>query len=150
MANGVRDLKLWQEAVALAADVLRNARHGMRRETKSFLDRMTATAVSVPESIAAGYAQVEAAGQQRLFESAQTSMAALETQVAVARQAGLFPAEVAGQVSARLTSVGRLLAGYLMYVERQRETEDEERAFDGSSAAAAPPLRKPLDEVNCA
>src|SRR5438105_9453842 len=34
MAASIKDLKVWQEAVALAADVVKTARQGARRETK--------------------------------------------------------------------------------------------------------------------
>src|SRR5215213_4005942 len=38
MATGVKELKLWQEAVALAGEVVRVARTAARRETKAFTD----------------------------------------------------------------------------------------------------------------
>jgi len=34
MAGSIRDLKVWQEAVGLAAETVRSARQGARRETK--------------------------------------------------------------------------------------------------------------------
>ena len=39
MASGVRELRVWQEAVALAGEVVRAARQGARRETKALSRR---------------------------------------------------------------------------------------------------------------
>src|SRR4051812_12778999 len=40
MAASIRDLKVWQEAVALAAEIVRSARQGARRETKVVTDQL--------------------------------------------------------------------------------------------------------------
>jgi four helix bundle protein len=150
MPPGVKDLKLWQEATALAADALRHARHAARRDSMAFLDRVIVTASGVAEVIADGYARTDALDQQRLFEGARRGLATLETQLAIARQAGLLPAEASAQLSGRATTVGRLLAGYLSYVERQRTGERDEGVLRISPAAAGSPLRKTLDEIYCA
>jgi len=143
-------LKLWQEATALAADVLRHARHAAKRDSMAFLDRVIVTAAGVAEAIAHGYGRTEALDQQRLFESARRGLATLETQLAIVRQAGLLPAEASTQLAARAAVVGRLLAGYLSYVERQRTAERDEGVLSISPAAAGSPLRKALDEIYCA
>lgn len=150
MPNGLRDLKLWQEAVTLAADALRALRHAGRRESRAVLDRMALTATAIPEAIADGYSHAEALDQQRLFESARRNVSMFETQLAVARQAGVLPADTVVQLLSRLNAVGRLLAGYLTYVERQRSGDRDEGVLRISSATTAAPLRKTLDEIHCA
>lgn len=150
MPAGVRDLKLWQEAVALAADVARAVRNASKRERQPLLERVTLSAATIPEIIADGYARVDALDQQRLFESARRSLATLETQLAVSRQAALLPAESMAQLMGRAGTVGRLLAGYLTYVERQQVAEREEGVLRISPATAGSPLRKALDEIYCA
>lgn len=147
---GVKDLKLWQEAVALAAEVVRAARHSMRKERNVFLERLISTASALPESIAEGYARSEALDQQRLFEASARSLSALETQLAIAKIADLIPGAVVTPIITRAATVGRLLTGYLTYVERQRTAEREEGLLRISPAAAASPLRKALDEIYCA
>lgn len=147
---GVKDLKLWQEAVALAAEVVRAARHSMRKERNVFLERLISTASALPESIAEGYSRSEALDQQRLFEASARSLSALETQLAIAKIADLIPGGVVTPIITRAATVGRLLTGYLTYVERQRTAEREDGLLRISPAAAASPLRKTLDEIYCA
>ena len=43
MAGSIRDLKVWQEAVSLAAETVRSARQGARRETKVVTDQIMAS-----------------------------------------------------------------------------------------------------------
>lgn len=150
MNTGVRDLKLWQEAVALAAEVIRAVRLSSKRERQPLLERLAAAASAIPETIADGYARLDALDQQQLFESARRTLSAVETQLAVARQAAILSPDLTAQLSTRTANVGRLLAGYLTYVERQRTTERDEGVLRISPAAASAPLRKPLDEIYCA
>lgn len=147
---GVKDLKLRQEAVTLTAEVVRAARHSMRNERNVFLERLISTASALPESIAEGCGRTEALDQQRLFEASARSLCTLETQLAIAKIADLLPGPVVTPILAHAAAVGRLLTGYLSYVERQRAAEREEGMLRTSPAAAATPLRKTLDEIYCA
>ena len=45
MSSGVRELRVWQESVSLAGDVIRAIRRNVRRETKSVSDHVMATAI---------------------------------------------------------------------------------------------------------
>jgi four helix bundle protein len=123
MATGVKELKLWQEAVALAGEVLKAARAGSRRETKVFTDRLIQCGVAVATHVAEGYAREEVAEERRLYQQARRALAELETHLAVARHAGVIPAAALAQLSPRATAVGRLLAGYLAFIDRQRGVE---------------------------
>jgi four helix bundle protein len=147
--TGLRDLKLWQEAVAIAAEALRALKHAGRRESSAVLQRIALAATAIPETIADGYSRAEALDQQRLFESARLNVATFETHLAIARQAGILPPDVVAQLLSRLNTVGRLLNGYLTYVERQNAERDD-GVLRLSSATAAAPLRKSVDEVHCA
>src|SRR6185437_16917861 len=55
MAAGIHDLKVWQEAVALGAEIVRLARQGARRETKVVTDQLMLTALTAAGTIADGY-----------------------------------------------------------------------------------------------
>ena len=46
MAANIRDLKVWQEAVALGAEVVRCAKQGARRETKVVTDQLMLCALA--------------------------------------------------------------------------------------------------------
>ena len=130
MGSGVKELKLWQEAVALAGEVLKAARAGSRRETKVFTDRLMQSAVAVATHVAEGYGREEVAEERRLYQQARRALAELETHLAVARHAGVVPAAVLAQLAPRTAAVGRLLAGYLAFIDRQHvaaEPDDGER-----------------------
>ena len=119
MAAAIRDLKLWQEAVALGAEVVRALRPANRREVKSVVEHAMATAVNVATLVTDGYAQYEASEQHHLYAAAKRELLRLETELALARRAELLSAANDAQLATRAQSVARLLAGYLAYLDRQ-------------------------------
>ncbi|HVX41292.1 MAG TPA: four helix bundle protein [Gemmatimonadaceae bacterium] len=124
MAASIRDLKVWQEAVTLAADVVRAARQGARRETKTVTDQLMTTALNAATTIADGYGRYTAPEQRQLYRAAKRELLRLETQLAVVRQADLISAAVHAELSGRIQGVMRLLGGYLVYLERQLSQEN--------------------------
>ena len=132
MSSGLRDLRVWQEAVALAADVVRAVRPSIRRETKVVSDALMMTAISVASHIADGFARPSAAEQRESYLAAKRALMRLESEMAVARGAELVAAGAFGDIAARAGQVARLLTGYLVYLDRQ--ITDRE-----SAASAAPP-----------
>ena len=123
MAANIRDLKVWQEAVALAADVIRSARHNARRETKVVTDQLMITALTAAGTIADGYGRFTAPEQRQLYRSAKREFLKLETQLAIARQADLMSPQTHAELSARVQSVMRMLGGFLVYLDRQLAPE---------------------------
>jgi len=126
MAASIRDLKVWQEAVALAADIVRAAKQGARRETKVVTDQLMLTALAAAGAIADGYGRYTAPEQRQLYRLAKRELLRLETQIAIARQADLFSVQAHAELTSRIQSVSRLLGGYLVYLERQL-TQDGNR-----------------------
>ena len=137
MAAGVRDLKVWQEAVALAGEVLRVIRQIARRETKSAMDLIALTALAIASHIAEGYGRYTVPEQRQLYRAAKRDLLRLETQLAILRHADLLSVSAHSDLLKRLHNVARLLAGYIVYLERQRATEDEDVAPTKSSVGAA-------------
>ena len=123
MAASIRDLKVWQEAVALAAETVKSARQNARRETKVVTDQLMVTALGAASAIADGYGRYTASEQRQLYRTAKRELLRLETQMAVARQADLMAAGTYAELSGRIQTVYRLLGGYLVYLERQLTTE---------------------------
>jgi four helix bundle protein len=123
MAANIRDLKVWQEAVALGAEVVRCAKQGARRETKVVTDQLMLSALAAASTIADGYGRYTAPEQRQLYRSAKRELLRLETQLAIARQADLISAQIHADLTSRVQSVGRLLGGYLVYLERQLTPE---------------------------
>ena len=129
MSAGVRELRVWQESVALAGDVIRAIRQGMRRETKSVSDAVMATALAVGTHIADGYARPTPPEQREAYLAAKRALLRLETELAVAKHADLLPAGSFAELTARSGQVAKLLGGYLVYLDRQ--------LADGAARAAA-------------
>lgn len=150
MTPGVRDLKLWQESVALGGDIVRAIRRHGRRETKAFTDLLLTCAGTVALLVAEGYGGKSAGAQRDCYHRARNALLDLETRLAIARSADLIPAAAAAQISSRAQVVSRLLVGYLSYLDRQVEAEISLRSSADSlnRPAASPSLHKPLDEVH--
>ena len=119
MSAGIRDLKVWQEATALAADVIRALRPANRREIKSVVDEAMRCASEVALNIADGYARYDPADQHRLYTAARHTLARLETHLGIARQAELLPAPQYQALCGRMQQVHRLVGGFLVYLDRQ-------------------------------
>jgi four helix bundle protein len=118
MSSGLRDLKVWQEAVALAGDVTRAVHACSRRETRQLTDRLLHVALDVAARIAEGYERSAQPERMQLYRQARAALAVLDTLLAVARHAGLLPASALAPLSSRAAVVGRLLASYLTLAER--------------------------------
>ena len=128
MAGGVKDLKVWQEAVALGGEVLRAVRQCARRETKCATDAIILTALAIASHIAEGYGRYTVPEQRQLYRAAKRDLLRLETQLAILRHAELLSVSAHSDLLKRIHTVARLLAGYIVYLERQRATEDEDAA----------------------
>jgi four helix bundle protein len=138
MSSGLRELRVWQEAVALGGDVIRAVRPGIRRETKVLSDSVMLTAAAVGSHIADGFARPSAAEQRESYISAKRALLRLETELAIARQAELVPAGAFTELCARTGQVTRLLTGYLVYLDRQI-AERTASATPATPSVTAPP-----------
>jgi four helix bundle protein len=119
MSHGVRELRVWQESVSLAGDVIRATRQSIRRETRIVSDSLMMTAVAVGTHIADGYGGHTLGEQRDAYLLAKRALLRLETELAVARQAELIPAGSFTELTSRSALVARLLAGYIVYLDRQ-------------------------------
>lgn len=119
MGIGLKDLKVWQEAVALASDVIRSLRQSNRREIKAIVEHTMVTAVVMAEHVAEGYGRYAAGEQRQLYRAAKRHLLRLETSLAIARQADLLSAAHHAQLASRIQTVNRLLSGFLIYLDRQ-------------------------------
>jgi four helix bundle protein len=139
MAAGVRDLKVWQEAVALGGEVLRLVRQNARREIKSAMDIVTVTALSIASHIAEGYGRYTVPEQRQLYRAAKRDLLRLETQLAILRHADLLSLSAHSDLLKRIHNVARLLAGYIVYLERQRTTEEEDAVTSKAVGSGSSP-----------
>ncbi len=119
MGLGLRDLRVWQEAVGLGAEVIRGLRQTNRREIKSITEHTMTTAMVMAEHIAEGYGRYAPGEQRQLYRAAKRDLLRLETSLAIARQADLLSVAHHAQLTARIQTVSRLLSGFLVYLDRQ-------------------------------
>lgn len=126
--SSLRDLKVWQESVALAGDLTRALRQSTRRETKALTDRMMLTAVAIAEQIADGHSRYTSLEQREVYRSAKRDLLLVETQIAVARHADLIPASTQSIMLDHIQILHRLVAGYLVYLDRQLTEEKADKA----------------------
>src|SRR3954463_12202518 len=115
MSNGVRELRVWQESVALAGDVIRAVRGNVKRETKAISDHLMLTALKIGDNIAEGYGRHVASEQREAYLPAKCALLRLETELAVAKHADLIPSGAFTEITGRTGLVARLLAGYIVY-----------------------------------
>jgi four helix bundle protein len=140
MPSGVRELKVWQEAVATAGEAARLARKASRPETRTLVDLVARSAAEVPLAIARAYAQDAPPAQRDAFRIARDAAAALETMIAVVRHAELFPLASCADLAAKAALVSRLVVGYLAYLDRlvEADAEAERGAAPGTPARGTP------------
>jgi four helix bundle protein len=119
MGAGLRDLKVWQEAVALGADVIRGLRSTNRREIKAIAEHTMITAMLVAENVAEGYGKYGPGEQRQLYRLAKRHLLRLETSLAIARQADMLSVTNHAQITTRIQTVSRLVSGFLVYLDRQ-------------------------------
>jgi len=134
MSSGVRELRVWQESVALAGDVIRAVRPGVRRETRIVSDTLMETALAVGSHIADGYARPTSLEQRESYLSAKRALLRLESHLAAARHADLIPAGSYTELTARSSLASRLLTGYVVYLDRQIADEAERTSASRGSA----------------
>ncbi|HEV7992224.1 MAG TPA: four helix bundle protein [Gemmatimonadaceae bacterium] len=139
MSSGLRELRVWQESVALAGDVIRAVRPGIRRETKVLSDSVLLTALAVGSNIADGFARPSAAEQRESYIAAKRALLRLETELAISRQAELVPAGAFTELCARTSQVTRLLTGYLVYLDRQIAERDAAHGAPTQPSPASSP-----------
>jgi four helix bundle protein len=132
----LKDLRVWQEAVGLGADVIRAMRQTNRREIKAITEHVMLTAVAMAEHVAEGYGRYAPGEQRQLYRAAKRHLLRLETSLAIARQAELVSATHHAELTARIQSVSRLLSGFLVYLDRQVSADRPEVRPDSSHARA--------------
>jgi four helix bundle protein len=123
MGLGLRDLRVWQEAVALSAEVIRALKQTNRPQIKGLVEHVMITSLTTVEHIAEGYGRYAPGEQRQLYRAAKRDLLRLETDLAVAKQAELLSVTTHAELNARMQTVNRLLSGFLVYLDRQTTGE---------------------------
>jgi four helix bundle protein len=115
-----RDLRVWQEAMALAEDVFRLAARMPRIEGFGLADQMRRSAISIPANIAEGYGRESTGSYVQFLKVARGSLKELETHVLLAQRVGIVDGEKAQPLLSRSENVGKMLNGLIRSVLARR------------------------------
>ncbi|HET7457115.1 MAG TPA: four helix bundle protein [Gemmatimonadaceae bacterium] len=138
MPSSVRELRVWQEAVATAGELARVARKASRPETRTLVDLLVRCSSEVALGVARAHVKDTPTAQRDAFRLARDAAAALETGLAIARHAELFPLATCADLAVKAGNVSRLIAGYLAYLDRLIEADAEAARFTAPLPAATP------------
>lgn len=127
MPSSVRELRVWQEAVGTAGEVAKLARK-TRPETRALVDVLIRCSSEAALAIARAHAKDGAVAQRDGFRLARDAIASLETGLAIARHAELFPLPACADLGLRAGHTARLVAGYITYLDRLVEADAEAEA----------------------
>jgi len=132
----LKDLRVWQESVALGAEVIRALKQANRREIKAVAEHAMVTALVMAEHVAEGYGRYAPGEQRQMYRMAKRHLLRLETSLAIVRQAELISATQHAELAARIQGVSRLLSGFLVYLDRQVGAEQSDASSDSVRARA--------------
>jgi four helix bundle protein len=104
-----RDLRVWQEAMALAEMCYRLTKTFPKEEMYGMTSQIRRAATSVPANIAEGYGRESRAEYIRFLRIAQGSLKEVETHLILSERVGLAQSEAAAQALKQCETVGKML-----------------------------------------
>jgi four helix bundle protein len=113
-----RDLRVWQEAMALAENVYRATAGFPREEMFGLTQQARRAAVSVPANIAEGYGRENTGAYQQFLRIAQGSLKELETHLLLAGRLGLLPETEAEPLLRQSSAVGKMLRSLIRSLDK--------------------------------
>ena len=111
--NGFRELKVWQEAKALAVAIYHLSKTSELAKDLGLRDQITRAAISIPSNIAEGDERDTNKDSVRFFYIAKGSLAELQTQLEIAAEVGLIPKQRQEELEQSCQKVGRMLGGLI-------------------------------------
>jgi four helix bundle protein len=104
-----RDVKVWQQALELAAATYDLTRIWPKEEIDGLTAQARRAATSVPANIAEGFGRENRGSYQHFLRIAQGSLKELETHLLIAERIGITGRLPVGPLLAQSESVGKLL-----------------------------------------
>ena len=104
-----KELRVWQEAKALAVDVYRATSSGKISRDFGLKDQMQRSAISIASNISEGYERHSDAEFLRFLYIAKGSLSELVTQMEIAREVGLIEGVPDLPIEARCEKLGAML-----------------------------------------
>ena len=109
--NSYRDLRVWKEAMELAAQCYEVTRGFPRDEAYGMTAQIRRAAASVPANIAEGYGRGSTGQYVQFLRNAQGSLKEVETHLLLSVRVGILRQEDAAKPLECADSVGRMLLG---------------------------------------
>jgi four helix bundle protein len=116
-----RDLKVWQEAMALAVGVHRHLAKVPFAVTRALADQMWRSAISVPANIAEGYGRDSTGSYIQFLKVARGSLKELETHILLAQRIGVFDSRETQPLLSSSESIGKMLNALIRSLQARRE-----------------------------
>ncbi len=108
-----RDLRVWQEAMALAESCYRLTATFPRDELFGMTAQIRRAGSSIPANIAEGYGRNSAGSYVQFLRVAQGSLKELETHLLLAERVGLVAPATSAPVLSSCDALGRMLLGLI-------------------------------------
>jgi four helix bundle protein len=124
-------LKVWQEAMTLAKDIYTFSANFPKSEVYGLTSQIRRAAVSVPSNIAEGASRTTEKEFLQFLSVARGSLSEIETQLQLAVELDLAPAEAAP--FSRLDTVFALLGGLVRSLHKQASGTKGTRPYPGES-----------------
>jgi four helix bundle protein len=112
-----RDLRVWNEAMELAAECYRMTSAFPREEMFGMTSQIRRAGASVPANIAEGYGREGTGNYVQFLKNAQGSLKELETHVLLAVKVDVTSRDKATPVLDRAEAVGKMLRGLIRSVK---------------------------------
>ena len=119
-----KELRVWQEAKALAVDVYRATSSGRISYDFTLKNQMQRSAISIASNISEGYERHSDAEFLRFLHIAKGSLSELVTQMEIAREVGLIEETPFIRIDARCKKLGAMLTKLM----QARRSGDQDRS----------------------
>ncbi|HVY57557.1 MAG TPA: four helix bundle protein [Xanthobacteraceae bacterium] len=119
--NSYRDLKVWQEAMAVAEESYRPTKRFPKDEVYGMSSQIRRSAVSVAANIAEGHGRENSGSFVQFLRMSQGSLKELETHLILAIRVGLAATEEIEPLLKRCDELGRMLRSLLRSIKRKHD-----------------------------
>jgi four helix bundle protein len=126
--NSYRDLRVWQEAMAVASACYVLTKAFPREEIYGMTAQIRRAAVSIAANVAEGHGRESTGSFVQFLRVAQGSLKELETHLLLAGQVQVAEASTVEPILARCDSLGRMLRRLIRSLQEKSGGPDEEAA----------------------
>lgn len=122
VVNSYRDLRVWKEAMELAAQCYRITRSFPREEAFGLTSQIRRAGSSVPANIAEGYGRESSGSYVQFLKNAQGSLKELETHLLLAAKVDLLGKDTVTPLLVQAEAVGKMLRGLIRSIQHSTVT----------------------------